>query len=79
MTADYPPTYLWCGDADQTVSPENTHRMAVALERAGVKLRCEVFSGVDHGVGPGTGTAAEGWMDSAVAFWKESRICSQKR
>ena len=40
VTADYSPTYLWCGDADQTVSQGNTHRMAAALARAGVKHRC---------------------------------------
>lgn len=69
VTADYPPTYLWCGDADQTVSPENTRRMADALKAAGVAYQCEIFPGVDHGVGPGTGTAAEGWIRHAVDFW----------
>ena len=69
VTADYPPTYLWCGDADATVDPENTRRMAAALEQAGVPCCCEIFPGVDHGVGPGTGTAAEGWIEHAAAFW----------
>lgn len=68
---DYPPTYLWCGDADATVDSENTRRMAAALEQAGVPVRCEIFPGVDHGVGPGTGTAAEGWIRNAVDFWME--------
>lgn len=71
VTADYPPTYIWCGDADATVDPKNTQLMASALEEAGVPHRCEVFPGVDHGVGPGTGTAAEGWVERAVAFWRE--------
>ncbi len=71
VTAAYPPTYLWCGDADESVPPENTRRMADALERAGVPYRCEVFPGVGHGVGPGTGTAAEGWIDHALEFWME--------
>ena len=73
VTAAYPPTYLWCGDADSTVSPENTRRMAAALEAEGVPCRCEIFPGVDHGVGPGTGTAAEGWIEHAVQFWKEQK------
>ena len=73
VSANYPPTYLWCGDADSTVPPENTKRMAAALEKAGVPCRCEIFPGVDHGVGPGTGTAAEGWIKKAVAFWEEQR------
>jgi acetyl esterase/lipase len=69
VTADYPPTYIWCGDADKTVPPENTKNMAAALEASGVPVSCEIFPGVDHGVGPGTGTAAEGWLDQAVDFW----------
>ena len=43
--------------------------MAAALEASGVPVSCEIFPGVDHGVGPGTGTAAEGWLDRAVDFW----------
>ena len=71
VTEAYPPTYLWCGDADESVPPENTRRMAAALERAGVPFRCEIFPDVGHGVGPGTGTAAEGWIDHALKFWME--------
>ena len=71
VTAAYPPTCLWSGDADATVDPENTRRMAAALAAAGVPFRCEIFPGVDHGVGPGSGTAAEGWIERAVEFWRE--------
>ncbi len=73
VDADYPPTYIWCGDADQTVKPENTRRMAEALKKAGVPYQCEIFPGVDHGVGPGTGTAAAGWIGHAVTFWEKQR------
>ena len=66
----FPPTYIWCGEGDRTVKPENTRRMAAALAKAGVPHQCEIFPGVDHGVGPGTETAAEGWIDHAAAFWK---------
>ena len=45
--------------------------MAEALEKAGVPYQCEIFPGVDHGVGPGTETAAEGWINHAVTFWKQ--------
>lgn len=70
VTAAYPPTYLWCGGADATVDPENTRRMAAALDAVGVPCRWEIFHGVGHGVGPGTGTAAEGWIEHAVEFWR---------
>ena len=69
VTADYPPTYIWCGDADAAVPPANTRRMVRALAAAGVRHECEIFPGVDHGVGPATGLAAEGWIDHAVEFW----------
>lgn len=69
VTAAYPRTFIWCGDADGAVPPENTKRMAAALETAGVPYQCEIYPGVDHGVGPGTGTAAQGWIDKAAAFW----------
>lgn len=32
----------------------------------------EVFRGLFHGFGLGEGTVAEGWIDHAVAFWKEN-------
>lgn len=71
VNADYPPTYIWCGDADTVVPPENTRRMVQALESAGVPVQWEIFPGVEHGVGPATGTAAEGWIEKAVAFWEK--------
>ena len=70
VTADYPPTYLWCGDADNIVSPENTRVMADALKRAGVPVAHQIYPGVDHGIGPGTGTAAQGWINEATHFWQ---------
>ena len=53
------------------MKPDNTRRMAEALEKAGVPHRCEIFPGVDHGVGPGTDTAAQGWIERAVRFWRQ--------
>ncbi len=43
----------------------------------GVPFLCETFPGLDHGVGPGTGAAAEGWIDRAVSFWLEQRQLRQ--
>jgi hypothetical protein len=31
----------------------------------------EVFPGLSHGFGLGTGTVAEGWIDNAVVFWEK--------
>lgn len=73
VTANYPPTFIWCGDADETVSTENTRRMAEALKTFEVPFQCEIFPGAGHGIGPGTGTSAEGWIDQAVAFWQSEK------
>ena len=71
MDADYPATYLWCSDDDNVVKPDNTRRMIAALEAAGVPHRDKIYHGVMHGAGPATGTAAEGWINDAVAFWQK--------
>lgn len=73
VTKDYPPTYIWCGDADSCVPAENTRRMRAALEAAGVPYQCDIFENVDHGVGPASGTSAEGWIGRAAAFWEKQR------
>lgn len=73
VTSTYPPTYIWCGDSDDVVSPENSKMLIDALKRAGVPVQSDIFSGVGHGIGPGTGTAAEGWLEKAVDFWRAQR------
>ncbi|MCR5755339.1 MAG: S9 family peptidase, partial [Acetatifactor sp.] len=71
---NYPATFIWCGDADSVVPPKNTKLMVAALEEKQIPHESYIFPGVDHGVGPGTNTAAEGWINRAVAFWrKESK------
>ena len=69
VTPSYPRTFIWCGTADTVVDPENTRRMAAALEEAGVPYQCEIYPEVGHGVGPATGTNAEGWINKAVDYW----------
>ena len=69
VDANYPPTYIWCGDADTTVSPDNSKMMANALKQNHIPYQCDIFPGVGHGVGPATGTSAECWINHAVEFW----------
>lgn len=73
ITSDYPPTFLWYGDADCTVNPENSRMMDRALTEAGVEHEFIEYPGVDHGVGLGEGLACEGWLQQAVAFWEKKR------
>jgi len=71
VTDQYPPTFIWCGDSDKTVSPENSKMLASALNDQGVPNRIMVYPGIDHGVGLGTGTACESWFMNAIQFWQE--------
>ena len=73
ITADYPPTFIWNGAADELVDPVNSRMMEAALEQAGVPHKAVEFAGIGHGVGLAEGTNAEEWFDHAVAFWEEMR------
>ena len=70
ISADYPATYIWCGDKDAVVPPENTKIMVEALKKANVPVAYDIFPNAGHGIGPGTGTSAEGWIEKAVRFWR---------
>ena len=70
VTAAYPPTFLWTGDADQAVPPDNSRMLAAALKERNIHCRLEVYPGVDHGAGLGIGLACEGWLEQAVDFWQ---------
>lgn len=69
ITKSFPPVFIWCGENDQTVNPENTRMMEAALKEAGVPVCAKIFKNASHGIGPGTGTDAEGWIRDAVEFW----------
>ena len=73
VTANYPPTLLWCGDADKCVEPKNSFMLEAALKAANVPCQFLVYEGVDHGVGLGEGLICEGWIDKAVDFWETHR------
>lgn len=73
VSPDFPATYIWCGDKDAIVSPENTKIMVDSLRQAGVPVESHIFPNADHGIGPGTGTSAEGWVNQAVKFWMNQK------
>ena len=41
-----------------------------AIRAKGTDAEIEIFEGLSHGFGLGTGTVAEGWIYNAVDFWK---------
>lgn len=72
ITDSYPPTFLWWGDSDGTVDPENSQMLQKALEAHHIPCLCREYKGVGHGVGIGKGLPCEGWFEDAVAFWMTS-------
>ena len=73
VDADYPPTYIMQGDNDFVVPHKsNSDVMVEALAAAGVTYRYNLCEGVNHGCGLGIGTTAEGWVEEAVSFWRNT-------
>lgn len=66
-----PPTYVCVGDNDGIASRRTMERRINVLSSMGVDTELHHYPGLGHGFGLGTGTAAEGWFDGAVAFWEK--------
>ena len=41
------------------------------MSEFGIDTEFHKYAELGHGVGLGTGTSAEGWLDDAVAFWEK--------
>ena len=41
------------------------------IKANGTDAEIEIFDGLPHGFGLGTGAVAEGWINTAVAFWQK--------
>ena len=67
-----PPTYNCVGTNDGIASYRTMERRIATIQGNGTDAMIEVFPGLSHGFGLGTGTVAEGWIDSAVAFWERN-------
>ena len=65
-----PPTYNCVGTRDGIASWRTMESRINAIRANGTDAEIEVFDGLSHGFGLGTGTVAEGWINSAVAFWE---------
>ena len=73
VTENYPPTFLWWGDSDTCVDPDNSRMLRSALEEKQIPCQCIEYAGVEHGTGIGKGLPCEGWFEKAVAFWEKER------
>ena len=69
-TENDPPTFACVGENDGIASWRTMERRLQALSSLGIPTEFHHYPGLGHGFGLGTGTAAEGWLDEAVAFWE---------
>ena len=71
VTGSEPPTYSAVGTSDWIVDWRGMTERIERIRANGTDAEIEVFDGLPHGFGLGTGTAAEGWLDRAVRFWEK--------
>lgn len=69
-TENDPPTFACVGDSDGIAGWRIMRRRLEEMSRAGIATEFHVYPGLGHGFGLGEGTAAEGWIDLAAAFWQ---------
>ncbi|MGI6535761.1 MAG: hypothetical protein ACOX12_05005 [Eggerthellaceae bacterium] len=70
VTGNEPPTYACVGTADSIASWRTMRKRIRTIRANGTPARIEIFDGLQHGFGLGTGTVAEGWIDHAMSFWQ---------
>ena len=65
-----PPVFTFHCEDDTAVPPSNSLRLAARLKECGVNCVCRLYPTGGHGVGIGTGSSADGWIDEAVRFMR---------
>ncbi|MEE3380709.1 MAG: alpha/beta hydrolase [Succiniclasticum sp.] len=71
VTGKEPPTYANVGTSDGIAWYRTMEDRIARIRAAGQDAQIEVFPGLHHGFGLGEGTAAQGWVDHATAFWEK--------
>ena len=70
VSYDDPPTFMVQGTNDSIAPVEVVDWRMRAMKKLGTEVEYMRVEGMTHGFGLGTNTAAEGWGDRAVAFFK---------
>ena len=65
------PVYTCVGTRDGIAYWKTMERRRGDLKALGIPTEFHAYPGLGHGFGLGTGTAAEGWLEDAVAFWEK--------
>ncbi len=69
-TENDPPTFACVGESDGIANWRTMQRRLDAMSALGIPTEFHHYPGLPHGFGLGTGTAAEGWLEEAIAFWE---------
>ena len=70
-TKNDPPTYACVGESDGIANWHTMEQRINNLKALGIETEFHHYPNLGHGFGLGTGMAAEGWIDEAVAFWEK--------
>ena len=70
LSYDEPPTFALVGEQDGIAPPYVMEKRISALRSVGTPVEFHKFKALAHGFGLGTGTSAEGWIESAIHFWE---------
>lgn len=70
VTGYEPSTYACVGTRDYIADYRIMEQRIERIRENGTDAEIEVFDGLPHGFGLGTGTIAEGWIDHAINFWE---------
>ena len=71
VTGMEPPTYANVGTSDPIADWRTMKRRIRRINANGTDAEIEIFRGLSHGFGLGTGTDAKGWVGHAVRFWEK--------
>ena len=74
-----PPTFACAGSADDPALLKTIRRRIEAVSACGIDTEYHEYDSVGNGFGLGRGTAAEGWEQSAMAFWKRHLPPDERR
>lgn len=67
---DFPPCYILQGKSDVVLNYKyNSEELIKVLDKNNIEYKYDLIDGLNHGFGVGKGTKAEGWEDTAYAFW----------
>ena len=72
VTGNEPPTYNCVGTSDGIADYRVMQSRIDRIKNNGTDAEIEIFEGLPHGFGVGTGTKAQGWIDRAISFWERN-------